>query len=80
MDANRVPVTVASWRASVPQITLDRALVQDRAGGLDFSRVLFLDIDGVLHPEMPTDQPPFACLEPSGPACAGSTRWRRCRS
>ncbi|MFO1192372.1 MAG: HAD domain-containing protein [Rhodoferax sp.] len=64
MDADRVPLTVASWRASVPQITLDRALVQDRAGGLDFSRVLFLDIDGVLHPEMPTDQPPFACLEP----------------
>lgn len=51
-----------SLRASYPQIALDQGLVDARHGQLDFSRVLFLDIDGVLHPESPTTLPLFCFL------------------
>ncbi len=51
-----------SLRATVPQIPLNHGLEHARQGQLDFSRVLFLDIDGVLHPEMPTAMAQFCYL------------------
>ena len=53
---------MTSLRATVPQVPLDLAWLDARPDTLDFSRVLFLDIDGVLHPEMPTELPRFCYL------------------
>jgi len=55
-------IAMQSLRATVPQIPLDQGLVEARQGRLNFSRVLFLDIDGVLHPELPTAKPQFCYL------------------
>jgi hypothetical protein len=44
---------------SVPLIELDLRMPMV---GLNFKRVLFLDIDGVLHPDGPGDYDDFSCL------------------